>query len=542
MPEQQQPDPRQPGGLIPPDQLTGWPEGGHVDSACDADTPPPWLTGCIYGVGVDVAADGVVGVALESVDGGQAIRVLDTDRHMPDIDAAVRRLLQRRMRPEDDARPIGVLAAAWLRAHLPAGTPFNLGGWQRAFAERAYRIQAEHRIGWTRVFGIAADLAATDGDVYQTTGQAWSDQANSDPIANIRALTDRLNQVDEQTAARARRRTERQRDADHRAAVAATGDRIADIDAAMAGDCACGCGIPIDDASPSAYFATPGCQWRWSQRNADVAPGFYRTEDAAVTIYNDLHGRPGQRHTDHVHIDARGPAGQATQLAGHIAAARREADLRGHRYMPAPGPARDIMPEAALDELARRLALLGIIPNRLAEIPADLQCRITRCPDILGAGYRVPCRGCQQEPTRPTVYQVFLPLRGPNPRCILIGECSTCRMVWPNPVMVSGLVYVRLQDELNDDFLNFTLSNGMQMAERRVSARQLIEDPDPAGLVHSVWNDLELRLELAATPPGHPLHDELRRRVEAHAQLMLRGPAVIDADGRHPPAIRPVTD
>jgi hypothetical protein len=44
---------------------------------------------------------------------------------------------------------------------------------------------------------------------------------------------------------------------------------VNDIDAAIEGRCACGCGTTITDDSPSAYFATAECQRQWNLRNVD---------------------------------------------------------------------------------------------------------------------------------------------------------------------------------------------------------------------------------------------------------------------------------
>ena len=52
-------------------------------------------------------------------------------------------------------------------------------------------------------------------------------------------------------------------------------DILATIDAATDERCVCGCGTPLDPASPSAYWATEACQWAWQrsggQRDGHVA-------------------------------------------------------------------------------------------------------------------------------------------------------------------------------------------------------------------------------------------------------------------------------
>lgn len=44
------------------------------------------------------------------------------------------------------------------------------------------------------------------------------------------------------------------------------GDVLGRIDATLEGRCVCGCGILLDERSPSGWFASEGCQERWYER------------------------------------------------------------------------------------------------------------------------------------------------------------------------------------------------------------------------------------------------------------------------------------
>lgn len=50
------------------------------------------------------------------------------------------------------------------------------------------------------------------------------------------------------------------------------GDIVDQIDAAIEGRCACGCGAAITDSSPSAYFAREHCHARWMAKQRGLAP------------------------------------------------------------------------------------------------------------------------------------------------------------------------------------------------------------------------------------------------------------------------------
>jgi hypothetical protein len=62
---------------------------------------------------------------------------------------------------------------------------------------------------------------------------------------------------------------------------AVLGEVLDDVDAAADGACACGCGTPITDSSPSAYYASAECQQIWMTRHADNPQEVYRRSDAA---------------------------------------------------------------------------------------------------------------------------------------------------------------------------------------------------------------------------------------------------------------------
>jgi hypothetical protein len=72
-----------------------------------------------------------------------------------------------------------------------------------------------------------------------------------------------------------------ERDQQRAAATTAVDRVVADVDAATEGRCACGCGHPITDSSPSAYYAGAGCQQRWMGQHAHNPTEVYRRRDAA---------------------------------------------------------------------------------------------------------------------------------------------------------------------------------------------------------------------------------------------------------------------
>lgn len=53
------------------------------------------------------------------------------------------------------------------------------------------------------------------------------------------------------------------------------------IDAAVAEQCACGCGQALDPNGPSGWFATHACQWRWANQNVTDPADVYRQPDAS---------------------------------------------------------------------------------------------------------------------------------------------------------------------------------------------------------------------------------------------------------------------
>ncbi len=76
-------------------------------------------------------------------------------------------------------------------------------------------------------------------------------------------------------------------------------DRVlAVVDAATGNRCACGCGVAITDSSPSAYYASAGCQHRWMARNVDRPEEVYEADDAALVYGDDVPSpltAPGRR-------------------------------------------------------------------------------------------------------------------------------------------------------------------------------------------------------------------------------------------------------
>jgi hypothetical protein len=95
----------------------------------------------------------------------------------------------------------------------------------------------------------------------------------------------------------------------------ATDQVVAGMDAAVDGECACGCRAAITPSSPSAYYASPECQQTWMARNVDNPGEVYRRADAAAFPLADAAQQdltePGTgrrrtfEHVDHVHVDFR---------------------------------------------------------------------------------------------------------------------------------------------------------------------------------------------------------------------------------------------
>jgi hypothetical protein len=63
-----------------------------------------------------------------------------------------------------------------------------------------------------------------------------------------------------------------------------TADFVDRLDAAVDGRCGCGCGTPITDSSPSAYYATAHCQSAWMNQHATNPGEVYSRPDAASVL------------------------------------------------------------------------------------------------------------------------------------------------------------------------------------------------------------------------------------------------------------------
>jgi hypothetical protein len=70
-----------------------------------------------------------------------------------------------------------------------------------------------------------------------------------------------------------------------------TRDFIAELDAAVAGLCACGCNVAIDAASPSAWFASEACSARWHvRRDPTAAQPLHRLGEMLREVFAELAG------------------------------------------------------------------------------------------------------------------------------------------------------------------------------------------------------------------------------------------------------------
>jgi hypothetical protein len=67
-----------------------------------------------------------------------------------------------------------------------------------------------------------------------------------------------------------------------------TSDFLERLDAAVEQRCACGCGTPISDLSPSGYFATEACAAQWHQ--PPTTPAQFDAEVFRVRVRGMLHG------------------------------------------------------------------------------------------------------------------------------------------------------------------------------------------------------------------------------------------------------------
>src|SRR5690242_7859634 len=79
-----------------------------------------------------------------------------------------------------------------------------------------------------------------------------------------------------------------------------TSDILSAIDAATESLCACGCGVPLEPAGPSAWFATQDCQRRWGDGRTTSPHSIYaRPEPHWSESELDAMGAPPARRSEH---------------------------------------------------------------------------------------------------------------------------------------------------------------------------------------------------------------------------------------------------
>lgn len=300
----------------------------------------------------------------------------------------------------------------------------------------------------------------------------------------------------------ARRRSDRAGQREHEQQVGRTGDVLDQVDAAVAGDCACGCGIPIDDDSPSAYFANQGCQWRWSQQLAADPGDVYRRRDHSM--YTDPDGSENYRGTPRPSPVAEPPR------TGH---AVDDAIRRICEDEPAPSGRRSspdrVMPAAVLDVARRRLAALFPYadPHYLTRV---LHCTRTQCPDLIGAGYRRHCWVCvangHSAGAVPVDYEITTMADDVNPvplTVLRISVCGRCRNVLPGPAYRASLAITGLPT--GGEVLRFLLEDDDAVIRHMLTLHELYAlGSNASAIVADTWATLERGLARArarATPP-----------------------------------------
>lgn len=247
----------------------------------------------------------------------------------------------------------------------------------------------------------------------------------------------------------------------------AGGDVLDTIDATLTGLCACGCREPLAPDGPSAYFADDACQWRWNNRRATDPGDVYRRADQPPTA--------------------------------------------APRPNPATPPAPPPLPPGWQPLLDAPLGAAGV---------GGLSVAVWECPNILGAGYRVPCPGCAAR-VIPSVTRIAdrseRPFHLANPpRLQVFHRCPRCWVQLPGPPLIADVKVVAppvLLGEQPTTSLVLSLSDGGNRIERTLDLPGLRQATNPGGIIDGVWTDMATALgRRRAEQQRHAMAVQLRMR------------------------------
>lgn len=215
------------------------------------------------------------------------------------------------------------------------------------------------------------------------------------------------------------------------------GDVLDTIDATLDNLCACGCGVRLDPGGPSAYFADDDCQWRWNNRHSTIP--------ADVT---EPHPPPAAR--------------------------------------PGPPP----FPPG----------FQPLIDAFTAAQPAGsdtLAVAVWDCPNVLGAGYRVHCPGCDGR-VIPSVTRIVdtadRPFHLLNPPAVQVFQrCPHCWVQIPGTPLIANVETAgppAPDGEQPPTSLVLSLHDGESHVERVLDLAGLWTAEDPDGIIAAVWADM----------------------------------------------------
>jgi hypothetical protein len=354
--------------------------------------------------------------------------------------------------------------------------------------------------GWTDLGWIADDTPTTvfpeqDPTLDRYALNSLTLSITGEQSAEIAAIYDRLRADAQQVNDDVERRARASRQSARRTA-RATGpakhvdEVLADVDAAAEGRCACGCGRAITARSPSAYYATAGCQHTWMARHVDNPHDVYDRPDAAVVGYDDGGHIPLSGHIRPTGGYPPGyPAPYIAMHAGHV-----HLDLRADPD-PAPGPAPGP----------------GRAPRWASRWISEL-CRL-RDGQVYGPGY-VPAelayhRDCPACDTRmiPNLYEddeedITLfgePSQVVMPRRNLRQECSRCQASLAGPLFIPAVTPDPVDYDTGTDGTGWTLhlsNHHSRVATTLTRAALDAHSPDRRrAIVDNMWASMERDLD-----------------------------------------------
>lgn len=268
--------------------------------------------------------------------------------------------------------------------------------------------------------------------------------------------------------------------------------------------CACGCRALITDRSPSAYYASAGCQWRYLQLGAADPDDVYNRPDAAVEI--------------EIELEAQRPRSMHDQLRPEYVISRNQASSGGYRrVLRGYDSARPAL--AWLQEIHAEMAERAEISNE----PMDDRVRVVVPPPphhrYSLVDYVRKCQACGAESSPWTVsgptdsgqlvsiLDQLSPANWSGPaRSLVWQECGRCRERIPGRVYLgrvlndaeSGLVcHLQLSDVVS------TTSTRLQHQPMGLVDQGESGDPVRAFLIHQsaatvAWRRMEAQLDAFA--------------------------------------------